>query len=256
MAGTMIPKSGGDYAYINEAFGPLPAFLYLWAALLVIMPAGNAITSLTFANYILQPFWPECDPPIQAVRLLAAAVISLLTAVNCYNVKSATKVQDIFTATKVFALIIIIVAGAVWLALGYVENLGHPMDNTNFNPGRLALSFYSGIFSYAGWNYLNFVTEEIKEPNKNLPRAIYISLPSVTIIYLLANVAYFSVLNTTEVLASSAVAVVSIIHVTKIGDSAMQNMQNSRFCRLLRTVSSGRWRGSCRCLWRARRSAR
>lgn len=73
--GTMIPKSGGDYAYIHEAFGPLPAFLYLWAALLVIMPAGNAITALTFANYILQPFWPECDPPLNAVRLIAAAVV-------------------------------------------------------------------------------------------------------------------------------------------------------------------------------------
>ena len=71
----MIPKSGGDYAYIAEAFGPLPAFLYLWAALLMIMPAGNAITALTFANYILQPLWPECDAPRDAVRMLAAIII-------------------------------------------------------------------------------------------------------------------------------------------------------------------------------------
>ena len=71
----MIPKSGGDYAYINEAFGPLPAFLYLWSSLLVIMPAGNAIIALTFANYILQPFYPECEPTYEAVRLLAAVVI-------------------------------------------------------------------------------------------------------------------------------------------------------------------------------------
>jgi amino acid transporter len=71
----MIPKSGGDYAYISEAFGPLPGFLYLWMALIVIMPAGNAIIALTFANYILQPFYPECDPPIDATRLIAACVI-------------------------------------------------------------------------------------------------------------------------------------------------------------------------------------
>ena len=75
LTGTMIPKSGGDYAYINEAFGPLPAFLYLWSALIVIMPAGNAIIALTFANYILQPFYPECEPPYNAVRLIAAGVI-------------------------------------------------------------------------------------------------------------------------------------------------------------------------------------
>ena len=73
--GTMIPKSGGDYAYIKFAFGPLLSFLYLWAALLVIMPAGNAIIALTFANYILEPFYPECDQPEDAVRLIAAALI-------------------------------------------------------------------------------------------------------------------------------------------------------------------------------------
>ena len=73
--GTMIPKSGGDYAYIKFAFGPLLSFLYLWAALLVIMPAGNAIIALTFANYILEPFYPECDPPEDAVRLIAASLI-------------------------------------------------------------------------------------------------------------------------------------------------------------------------------------
>ena len=75
----MIPKSGGDYAYINEAFGPLPAFLYLWSAMLVIMPAGNAIIAITFANYILQPFYPECDAPEGAVKLIAACVICKYT---------------------------------------------------------------------------------------------------------------------------------------------------------------------------------
>lgn len=97
----MIPKSGGDYAYIKHTFGPMPAFLYLWSALLVIMPAGNAIIALTFASYVLQPFYPECDPPVQAVRLIAAAVISLLTAVNCLGSRPATKVTDILSITKV-----------------------------------------------------------------------------------------------------------------------------------------------------------
>ena len=72
----MIPKSGGDYAYINDAFGSLPAFLYLWVALVIIMPTGNLVIALTFANYILLPLFPNCESaPDVAVRLLAAAVV-------------------------------------------------------------------------------------------------------------------------------------------------------------------------------------
>ncbi|PNF29741.1 Y+L amino acid transporter 2 [Cryptotermes secundus] len=205
--GTMIPKSGGDYAYINEAFGPLPAFLYLWVALLVLVPTGNAITALTFAQYILQPAWPTCEPPYEAVRLLAAVIICLLTVINCYNVKWATRVQDIFTGTKILALVIIVIAGMWVLASGKTENFKNPMSNTNPEPGFIALAFYSGLFSYSGWNYLNFVTEELKEPYKNLPRAIWISMPLVTIIYVLTNIAYFVVLTRDELLASDAVAV-------------------------------------------------
>ena len=68
-------QSGADYAYINVAFGPLPAFLYLWVALLVIVPTGNAITALTFSYYTLQPIFPDCAPPDTSIRVLAALAI-------------------------------------------------------------------------------------------------------------------------------------------------------------------------------------
>ena len=136
--------------------------------------------------------------------------LALLTAINCYNVKSATLIQDIFTAAKVLALLVIMISGLVWLGLGNYENMLNPMLNTNYSPSKLSLAFYSGLFSYAGWNYLNFVTEELIDPNRNLPRAIYISLPLVTVTYLLTNLAYFAVLSPSEILASNAVALVSI----------------------------------------------
>ena len=66
--GTSIPKSGADYAYIGEAFGSLPSFLYLWDSVFIFVPATNAIMGLTVANYLVQPFFPTCTPPDAALR--------------------------------------------------------------------------------------------------------------------------------------------------------------------------------------------
>ena len=73
--GTSVPRSGGDYAYITEALGPLPGFMFLWCCYVILMPTGIAISSLTFAYYLLQPVFPTCDPPENAVRLIAASAV-------------------------------------------------------------------------------------------------------------------------------------------------------------------------------------
>ena len=106
------------------------------------------------------------------------------------------------------------------------------------------MSFYSGIFSYAGWNYLNFMTEELKDPYKNLSRAIYISLPLVTIIFVLANVSYLAVLTPTAMLSSDAMAVTfysrmfgylapimpALISISMVGSLSCHIMTSSRLC--------------------------
>ena len=207
-SGTCIPKSGGDYAYINEAFGDLPSFLYIWDSTVVFVPATNAIMSLTFASYVLQPFFAtECEIPKIALQLLAASAICILTYINSVNIKTTTRLQNVIMFSKIAALIIIILVGVYWMASGHLENFEKPFENTETNPGKVSVAFYSGIFSYAGWNYLNFMTEELRDPYKNLPRAIYISLPLVTAIYVLANIAYLAVLTPQEMMASNAIAV-------------------------------------------------
>ena len=156
----MIKKSGADYAYIFTSFGPLAAFVRLWIECIIVRPCTAAIQSLSFSLYILKPFFPECDPPSEATRLLAAACICLLGFVNCYSVKMSNMVQDYLTYAKVFALILICFTGFVQLGSGNTEHF--TWDGTETDPTVIALSFYSGLFAYTGWNYLNFIIEEMK----------------------------------------------------------------------------------------------
>lgn len=203
--GCAVTRSGGDYAYIYVAFGPLGAFLMLWISLLIIRPTTQAIVAITFAEYAAKPFFPECHPPENAIRLLAAVCLCLLTAINCLSVRWAMRIQSVFTYAKILALIAIILAGVYHVSSGHTENFHNAFDG-NYELPEIALSFYSGLFAFGGWNFLNFVTEELQDPYRNLPRAIWIALPTVTGIYVLANIAYFAVLSGVEIESSAAVA--------------------------------------------------
>ena len=119
--------------------------------------------------------------------------------------KWATRIQDAFTFAKIIALVIIILTGFFQLGKGKVENF--TFDDTETDITKIALSFYSGLFAYNGWNYLNFVIEELQDPERNLPRAIAISCSVVTLVYVMTNVAFYTSLSIPEVLGSEAVAV-------------------------------------------------
>jgi amino acid transporter len=205
--GTAIVRSGADYAYIFEAFGPFLAFLRLWVECMIVRPCSQAIVALTFAYYVIEPLFPDCEQPDSAVRLLAAICILVLTVINCVDVKWATRVQDIFTYAKLLALVLIIVTGFVQLGRGHHEYFQNPFENSIWNVGSISLAFYQGLFAYNGWNYLNYVIEELKDPYRNLPRAIFISCILVMTVYVAANVAYFTTVSPQEIITASAVAV-------------------------------------------------
>ncbi|KAG8183752.1 hypothetical protein JTE90_029333 [Oedothorax gibbosus] len=203
--GCAITKSGADYAYIMESFGPFVAFIRLWVECMIVRPCSQAVVALTFSFYVLRPIFPDCEPPDASVRFLAVLCILILTFVNCWDVKWSMNVQNVFTFGKLFALAIIIITGLV--QLGYGQTQHFTFEGSESDITKIALSFYSGLFAYNGWNYLNFVIEELKNPHVNLPKAIFISCILVTVVYTLTVVAFHTTLSVPEVLGAEAVAV-------------------------------------------------
>lgn len=162
--GTIIKESGGEYIYILRNFGSLPAFLFAYTSVIVVRPAGVAAISLSFAEYAVAPFYPGCSSPQLVLKCTAAACILLLTLVNCLSVRLATSVMNIFTSAKLLALLVIVVGGVVLLVNGQTQNFQNAFQNTRYAPGAIGIAFYQGLWSFDGWNNLNYVTEEIKKP--------------------------------------------------------------------------------------------
>ncbi|KAH3778537.1 hypothetical protein DPMN_180002 [Dreissena polymorpha] len=211
--GTMITKSGAEYAYLQEAFspmhrtlGPVPAFLFAWTSVLILKPALFGVTSMSFAVYLVQPFYGDCVPGDLIVKMVAVLCLFFITFINAYSVSLATKVQNFFTVMKLISVAIIIIGGIYMLVNGNTEILKTGFEDTEPSWSMIALACYDGLWAYDGWNNLNYVTEELKNPHRNLPLAIIVGIPFVTICYILMNISYFTVLSKYDLLMSTAVA--------------------------------------------------
>ncbi|KAL0969663.1 hypothetical protein UPYG_G00230450 [Umbra pygmaea] len=205
--GTVIRESGGEYIYILRTSGPVLAFMLIFSSVIFMRPASVAGISLSFAEYAVAPFYPDCLAPQLVVKCVAAAGIVVTAIVNCLNVRFAMSLQVFFMVAKVLGLLVIIIGGVVLLVNGEKNSLTDSFEGTNVGINPIGIAFYQGLWSYDGWNNLNYVTEELKRPEVNLLRAVLIAISMVTLLYLLVNVSYLAAMTPRELMSSSAVAV-------------------------------------------------
>ena len=212
--GGRTPRAGGQYVYLRDSFGPLPAFLYAWALLLIIATGAIAAVAVTFADYALALFGLDGGPR----TLIASAAIVILSAINYAGVKPGAITQNIFTVLKLAALGALIAAG-IAAAAGVIDVPGVVAEPVA-RPGNVVLAVGAALvpvlFSIGGWQQTNFIAEEIIAPERNLPRALIIGVVGVIIVYLLANYTYLATLGAAGLAASDAPAADSMARL--VGD--------------------------------------
>jgi basic amino acid/polyamine antiporter, APA family len=202
--GARRPRAGGGYVYLREAWGPLPAFLYGWALLLVIATGAIAAVAVMFADYTLALF----GLPARLTLPLAIGAIVLLSGINYLGVRSGALTQNVFTVLKLVALAALIGAG---LVVAGPAGVGTPPVAGVTRSGAGAIAGFGAalvpvLFTYGGWQQTNFIAEEIIDAEQTLPRALVLGVVLVVLVYLAANLAYLRVLGVGALAASAAPA--------------------------------------------------
>jgi APA family basic amino acid/polyamine antiporter len=220
----MMPRAGGQYVFLREAYGPSAGFLFGWSLLLVVQTGTIAAVAVAFArfmgalapqvsesNYLIAPthLFGSYAISLSTAQLVAIFLILLLTLTNTRGLKTGKFIQNTFTFTKTAALIGLIAVGLLlgWNQQGaaYTSSWWHPLAN-GWNPQAvqpgfamtgstallmlLGLAMVGPLFAQSAWNNVTFTGSEVRDPGRNLPRALLIGCGIVVTLYLLANLAY------------------------------------------------------------------
>ena len=188
--GAALPEAGGVYVYLREAYGKSFAFLYGWGMLVVIHSGSVATLAVAFGIYS-GAFLPL--GPLER-KLLAAAVVAVLTAVNVLGVRPGSAVQTLFTFTKLAGLVII-VASAVFVRGVRPLTASLPLPTPRTTVSSFGVALIGVLWAYEGWHMLSFTAGEVKNPARVLPRSFFLGTVLVVLAYLSANLAYLRVLT-------------------------------------------------------------
>jgi len=200
--GGMMPRAGGVYVFLTEAYGGLAGFLYGWAYFLVVNTGGIAALAIAFATYlnVLIPLGTN------GVMIAAVAGIALVTLVNVLGVKAGGIFSDIFTALKLLGILFILAVGFGWGSFS-TTNFAQPLITSGGGiAGALTIAMVGILWSYGGWQHATFTAAESLRPERDVPRALIIGAGIVVVAYLLINVAYFLLLSPAQIASSPHVA--------------------------------------------------
>ena len=171
------PEVGGQYAYLRDAYGPMPAFLYGWALLLVIQSGGMAAVAITFARY----FSDLVQLPLSE-NAIAVAVLALLTMINCMGVRSGSNVQSGLMVLKILAIGALVAAGLLFApAAAHPQQL--PTSGTVSTLAAIGAAMTPVMFSYGGWQTSSFVAGEMRNPQRDLARGLLLGVAGVILLY-------------------------------------------------------------------------
>ncbi len=187
---TLLPGTGGQYVYLREAFGPMVAFIYGWALLLVTGTGGVAAVAVTFARYFLRLsgwHWPEAA--------VAAATLAILTVVNCLGVRAGSNVQSALMLLKTAAILALVAFGfsAPSVVTGHEPLLGEPVSLGLL--AAIGAAMTPVAFAYGGWQTASFVAGEMRHPARDLSRGLLLGVSGVVLLYLAVNLVCVRVLG-------------------------------------------------------------
>jgi APA family basic amino acid/polyamine antiporter len=200
--GGMKPEAGGLYAYLRDAFGPMPAFLYGWASFVVIASGSIAALAVAFANY-LKPLLPFAVPG----WLISVLTILVVAAINVRGTRGSATVQNWTTGAKAGALLILslfLILRGQGAAPGSTDVITE-LPNASLAAG-MGAAMIGVLWAYEGWQYVTFSAGEAKDPQRTFPRAISIATLLLILLYLLANVGYVAALGPVAAANSQRVA--------------------------------------------------
>ncbi|HXU39081.1 MAG TPA: amino acid permease [Blastocatellia bacterium] len=196
------PQVGGQYAYIREALHPGLAFIYGWTLLLVVQSGGMAAVAVTFARYFI-----ELSHLGVSDRALAAGALAILTVINCLGVRAGSALQSVLMVLKIAAIVALIAFGLTAETRPQPAGQSQPVILDQWSAiTAFGAALVPVLFAYGGWQTASFVAGEIREPRKNLPRALIIGVIGVVVLYLSVNFVCVRVLGVNGLAATTTPA--------------------------------------------------